>query len=94
MEVVGSQEESLPHESRVRDGEGRERFRGPGAEDVGERAVDGAEIGEQFYFMPGGGAEGEVEGAGGADCFLHKVGEGPAASYVCCVCRIGVCDRA
>ena len=30
-----------------------------------------AEVGEEFYFLTRGGGDGEVEGAGGADCFLY-----------------------
>lgn len=68
-------------------------MRGKGeAEYVGEGTVDGAVVGEEFCFLAGCRGDGEVEGAGGADCFLDEVGEGPAAADIRRICGVAVSD--
>jgi len=69
--IITCQEERLPHDPLV---SLCQHFYGvliPVCEDGREGAEDVAEVGEEFYFLTRGGGDGEVEGAGGADCFLY-----------------------
>lgn len=97
--VVAGEEEGLAHDALVGAREGAQAGGVPGAEDVREGAVDGAEVGEQLRLVPRGRADGQVERARRADALLHQVRERPAAADVGRVggrgvgCRGGVVDQ-
>lgn len=87
MPVVGCEEERLANDALV-------SFRGackggavPGAENVGQRAVDCLKVREEFDLLAKRRADREGQRARGADSFLYEVGECPAATDIGCIGR-------
>lgn len=82
----------MANDTLVRCAELSDGFCVPGTEYVGKGAIYSAEVGEEFRFLAGSGADREVEGPRGADRFLDQVGERPTAADVSCVCGVAVGD--
>lgn len=59
--VVGAEEERLPYDALVAAGQLRDTVLVPGAEDVRERPIYGAEVGHQLGFLPLRRADGQVK---------------------------------
>lgn len=82
MEVIARQKQRLPHGATVSLRERRERLCVPGAEDIWERAVDGAKVGDELGLMARRRADGHVQAARRANGLLHEVGQRPGAADV------------
>lgn len=90
--VVGAQEERLPHDALVAAGELRDAVLVPGAEDVGERPIHGAEVGHELGLLPLRRADGQVERPRAAYRLLHQVRQHPRSLNVGRVGRVRVGD--
>lgn len=90
--VVRAQEERLPHDALVAAGELRDAVLVPGAEDVGERPVHGAEVGHELGLLPLRRADGQVERSRATYRLLHQVRQHPRSLDVGRVGRVRVGD--
>lgn len=92
MEVVTREEQRLPYDALIRETQKADGARVPRAEDVRERAVHGAEVGDELALLPRRGRDRQVQRPRRADRFLHQVRERPAAADVRRVGRVVLGD--